>query len=156
LSLLNEKYNSNIFTLIPKTTSTPRWSATFESLKAVYKSYVEILLALNDIVDDEKMPINNGIDSDLEFSKNRHARKPLQRIADNSQTALQFTRQSFCIKTYREVLDNLILEYSEVIRNIEDVKSTPKHLPSRSLSFDINDVEIVPNIKHHELPLAEI
>ncbi|CAF1212614.1 unnamed protein product [Didymodactylos carnosus] len=244
LSLLNEKYKSNIFALIPKTTSTPRWSATFKSLKAVYESYVEILAALSDIVDDdgsyfdkesrseadilldnikkfeflsnlifmknvmantnslttilqkqeldlitaseimsvtvsllktmrnddeslhnviklsEKISVKNGIDPDLEFSVKHRRRKPPRRIDDNPNTAHQFTRQSYCIKNYREVLDNLILGYSEVIKNIEgNVKSISKLLPSRLSSFDIKDAQIVSDmvrIKHHELLLSEI
>ncbi|CAF4529508.1 unnamed protein product, partial [Rotaria sp. Silwood2] len=45
-NILNEKYTSNPFALTPKTTSTTRWNAKYESFKAIYESYDEILEAL--------------------------------------------------------------------------------------------------------------
>ncbi len=52
--MLKEKYASNPFALIPKTTSTTRWNSKYESFKAIYESYGEILQALDHITNDDE------------------------------------------------------------------------------------------------------
>jgi hypothetical protein len=52
LAVLDEKYSSNLFTLIPKTTSTTRWNAKYQSMRAVYESFDEIVEALHTTIDD--------------------------------------------------------------------------------------------------------
>ncbi|CAF4693214.1 unnamed protein product, partial [Didymodactylos carnosus] len=54
LAILNDKYSSNLFTLIPKTTSTIRWGGKYQALKAVYESFREIVEALDEITDDSE------------------------------------------------------------------------------------------------------
>ncbi|CAF1229299.1 unnamed protein product, partial [Didymodactylos carnosus] len=55
LAILNDKYSSNLFTLIPKTTSTIRWGGKYQALKAVYESFREIVEALDEITDDKSL-----------------------------------------------------------------------------------------------------
>ena len=52
--MLNEKYLSIPFALIPKTTSTTRWNAKYESFKAIHESYAEILQSLDHITNDNE------------------------------------------------------------------------------------------------------
>ena len=52
--MLNEKYLSNPSALIPKTTSTTRWNAKYESFKAIHESYAEILQSLDHITNDNE------------------------------------------------------------------------------------------------------
>jgi hypothetical protein len=53
LAVLVDKYSSNVFALTPKTTSTTRWNAKYQSMRAVYESFDEVVQALNAITDDD-------------------------------------------------------------------------------------------------------
>ena len=52
LAVLGDKYSSNVFALTPKTTSTTRWNAKYQSMRAIYESLDEVVEALNTITND--------------------------------------------------------------------------------------------------------
>jgi len=53
LAVLGDKYSSNVFALTPKTTSTTRWNAKYQSMRAIYESLDEVVQALNTITNDD-------------------------------------------------------------------------------------------------------
>jgi hypothetical protein len=52
LSVLGEEFSTNLFTLIPKTTTTIRWNGKYQSIRAVYESFSEIITALEATAND--------------------------------------------------------------------------------------------------------
>ena len=53
LSVLDDTTSSNLFSLIPKTTTSIRWNAKYQSIRSVYDSIDEILRAVNIITEDK-------------------------------------------------------------------------------------------------------
>ncbi|CAF4027517.1 unnamed protein product [Adineta steineri] len=53
LSVLDDTTSSNLFSLIPKTTTSIRWNAKYASIRSVYESIDEILRALDMITEDK-------------------------------------------------------------------------------------------------------
>jgi hypothetical protein len=52
MSVLDESLSSNLFTLTLKTTSSIRWNAKYQSIRAVYESFGEIIQSLDEIAVD--------------------------------------------------------------------------------------------------------
>ncbi len=50
--MLDEKLSTNLFSLTPKTTSTIRWNAKYQSIRSVYESVSEVVQSLDLIVED--------------------------------------------------------------------------------------------------------
>ncbi|CAF4619837.1 unnamed protein product, partial [Rotaria sp. Silwood2] len=53
MSVLNEKYSTNLFSLTPKTIATTRWNAKYQSMRAMYESFDEVIQALNTTANDQ-------------------------------------------------------------------------------------------------------
>lgn len=43
MNVLSEKYSTNLFSLTPKTTATTRWNAKYQSMRAMYESFDEVI-----------------------------------------------------------------------------------------------------------------
>ena len=50
--MLNDTTSSNLFALTPKTTTSIRWNAKYQSIRSIYDSMDEMLQALDIIIDD--------------------------------------------------------------------------------------------------------
>ncbi len=50
--MFGDKLDENLFTLTPKTASTIRWDAKYQSIRAIYESLDKIIRAFDTIADD--------------------------------------------------------------------------------------------------------
>src|SRR5690349_1060461 len=125
LSVLDDTTLSNLFALTPKTTTSIRWNAKYQSIRSIFESIDEILQALdmitagelliqtiklletersneinlnNLIITSEKLAKKYGIDPESEFNRKHRRRRPPRRLDDNPQTTYQFTRYGHFVK----------------------------------------------------------
>ncbi|CAF4097276.1 unnamed protein product [Rotaria sordida] len=96
----------------------------------------------NLVLISEKMTKKYGIDPESEFSRKHRKRKPPKRLDDNPQTTYQFTRIEYYRTIFRQVFDQLITEYKQVLTSIDsNVRSLTKISPKYITSFTEKDAK---------------
>ncbi|CAF4066398.1 unnamed protein product, partial [Rotaria sordida] len=110
----------------------------------------------NLVLISEKMTKKYGIDPESEFSRKHRKRKPPKRLDDNLQTTYQFTRIEYYRTIFRQVFDQLITEYKQVLTSIDsNVRSLTKISPKYITSFTEKDAKnICEMLQIHDADLS--
>ncbi|CAF1161390.1 unnamed protein product, partial [Rotaria magnacalcarata] len=210
LAVLDEKISSNLFALTPKPTSIIRWNAKYQSIRAVYESYDELIKSCGTIVDDrihfdkesrqgahsintnlttfnfitylvfmknlmamtntreilietvrlletersnefnlnnliiigEKISTKYDIDPDVEFNRKHRVKRPPKRFDDNPQTTHILSRTEYYRKAFRQVIDQLITEYKQLLMSMDkNIESLAALSPKYILNFTATDAD---------------
>ncbi|CAM4949812.1 unnamed protein product [Rotaria socialis] len=225
LAVLDEKISSNLFALTPKPISIIRWNAKYQSIRAVYESYDELIKSFGTIVDDrihfdkesrqgahsintnlttfnfitylvfmknlmamtnsittqfqaeqldliaareilietvrlletersnefnlnnlliigEKISTKYDIDPDVEFNRKHRVKRPPKRFDDNPQTTHILSRTEYYRKTFRQVIDQLITEYKQLLMSMDkNIESLAALSPKYILNFTATDAD---------------